>query len=201
MTTKTQTATPPARASRPRTSATNEGVTDLFASRFRRLKPREARILILVVQDRLGHRQIAEALGISRTNVTSSMRSVRRKLAVPSHMHLQRFIETVPSLAALVKDDSPVIVATTTKNERRQQDLLRVVIDELQAVALRARRRAATLETIPGCSEESDSPKHEARMARRVAQIIDAASEEVLREVRKKVLPRSDEAFGIRRGR
>lgn len=197
MTTTTRTADRSASPARPRTPATNEVVADLFVSRFRRLTPREIRVLILVVQDGLAYGAISDALGISRANVANTMQGMRRKLAVPRHMDLRSFIQSVPSLAALVEDDASVDIAVRSTQERRRQDLVRVTVDELQAVAVRARRRAATLEALPASRDDSEARNREARMARRVAEIVDAASAEVLREVRTG-LPRSDQVVQAR---
>lgn len=158
---------------------------DPFVSSFHRLTPREVRSLVFVVIEGVGHGELGDALGISRGNVAKIMQSIRRKLAVPGHMDLQTFIQNVPSLATLVEAAEPMEAATTVRKERRQQDLLRVTINELQSVAGRARRRASNLKSFPTAHNESDAREQETSVILRVADVLDTAIADILREARR----------------
>lgn len=173
-----------------------KGWDDPFESRFQRLTPREVRVLILVVAERLDHEELGVALGTSRANIANIMQGVRRKLAVPVRMDLQTFIRTVPSLASLVEASKPPEIMPPASEERRRHDLLRVTINELQSVAGRARRRASNLEAL--LSYEDESVEHEAFMVRHVAEVIDAAIAEVLRKARQIGRPASTGVGGER---
>lgn len=178
--THTRATTPAPRRRRAPTGA----AADPFAARFGRLTAREVRLLVLVVKDHPSYHDIGTSLGISRANVATTMQHVRRKLAVPARMDLDAYIRSVPSLAALVEDDNAAEAVANTSDEQRRQDLLRITIDELQRVALRARRRASTLEALPVGMDEVEARKHEIDKVRRVADIVDDAVAEALRHAR-----------------
>lgn len=157
-----------------------------YVSRFRRLTSREVRLLLLAVQDGLSYRELGEALGITRGNVARTMQAIRRKLAVPRMQDLGSFVRSNPTLAATVFGPRPARgIGETRTEERRRQDLLRVTLDELKAVAIRASRRAASLEALPVLDDDPvSSEPNEAPLIRQMADLIDAAAVQALAVVR-----------------
>lgn len=158
---------------------------DVYLSRFRGLTPRQVRLLILVVQDGLGYRELSATLGITRSNVATTMQSVRRKLAVPRHQDLACFVRSIPSLSAVfVSDEATEAANFEGEDARRRQDLLRMTIDDMKAVAVRARRRAASLERLPIFDDDAATRSDEIRTIRRVAELADVAVFQALTEAR-----------------
>jgi hypothetical protein len=70
--------------------------------------------------------------------------------------------------------------------EQRRKDLLRVTVEELKAVAARARRRAASLERLPVHDDEPEPHgDEEARLLHEVAELADIAATQALAVVRR----------------
>lgn len=161
-----------------------------YLSRFRRLTPRQVRLLILTVQDGLSYRELSEALGVTRGNVATTMQSIRRKLAVPRRQDLGGFVQDNPTLAAALFGSRPeAVVSYPTVEDRRRKDLLRVTVEELKAVALRARHRAASLERLPVLDDdEAGSRGDEASLVRQVAELVDTAAGQGLTAARQRGL-------------
>lgn len=163
-------------------------VDDPFASRFRRLTPREVRLLILVVEDGLGYSELAEALGVGRGNISATMQSIRRKLAVPRMKDLAAFVRSTRPLnealsAAKTAPPSPRHPAV----DRRERDLLRMTITELQSVAATAQRRATAIERLHGGGDVSADPttSEEAHLLRAVSELVRQAATDAVRLVRR----------------
>ena len=162
---------------------------DMVVSRFRRLTEREVRLLVLIVQDRLGCQELACVLGMTTGGLASARQRVRRKLAVPPYQDLEVFVRSMPRLGVILASDQHDGGAGTAGPEsRRHKDVLRVTIEELQSVATRARRRSAALEALPCRDEDAEQRHDEAAMAARVAEIVEAAVAAVLNEARRPVL-------------
>lgn len=159
-----------------------------YLSRFRRLTPREVRLLVLTVQDGLSYRELSEALGVTRGNVATTMQAIRRKLAVPRMQDLGGFVRDNPTLAAALFGALPEVAASYPRPaDRRREDLLRVTVEELKAVAVRARYRAASLERLPVLDDdEAGSRGDEALLVRQVADLAEIAVAQALAAVRRR---------------
>jgi DNA-binding CsgD family transcriptional regulator len=160
---------------------------DSYLSRLHRLTPREVRLLILIVQDGLSYREITDVLGITRGNVATTMQTIRRKLAVPRMQDLGTFVRANEMLAAALIDQHPKTPPVGPKQlEQRRKDLLRMTVEELMAVAARARRRAVALERL-AVDDDETTPfgDEEARRLHEVADLADFAATQALAVARR----------------
>ncbi|MEA3020333.1 MAG: hypothetical protein QOI47_1857 [Actinomycetota bacterium] len=148
-------------------------------------------MLVLAVQDGVGPQALADALGVSRGSMASTLQSVRRKLAVPPHQELRRFVEGLPNLAALLTSgDADKVIDLNADRSRRRRDLLRLTIDELKAAAVRARRRGEALQCLPLPDGEDAAVRvEEAELVLGIAELLDAAVATVVAKARGGVEP------------
>lgn len=169
------------------TSVAALGVEDQFASRFRRLTPREVRLLILVVEDGLGYADLAKALGVGRGNIAGTMQSIRRKLAVPRMKDLADFVRSTRPLNQALSAAKTAPPPRPAALDRRERDLLRMTITELQTVAATARRRATALDRLHGGGDVHGDPTstEEAHLLRDVSELAGWAANEAVRIARR----------------
>lgn len=148
--------------------------------RASRLTPMERSLLLLAASGGLTHQGLAETLGVSKGNVDATLQRIRRKLAVPAKQDLRTFVAARPWLEPALAD--PTFGTRRGDDERRRLLLLRATIDDLRAVAVRARRRANALDERRSSSEVDDTRRVEEMWTlRRVAEIVDGSVDEALR--------------------
>lgn len=158
--------------------------SDEVLSRFHRLTPRELHLLILSVDHDHSYSELAQVLGVSRANVANTVSRVRRKLGVAHGQKLTDFVAAAPELAELVAPLRETEPVNWPQVARRRKDVLRVTIAELEGLASRARRRAAALASLGDVPGDLLLRREEAAMVDRVADLIENAVAQALREAR-----------------
>ena len=139
----------------------------VHVARFDRLTPRELRVLVLSIDGDQTTADIAGVLGTTRGTVQSIRQSVRRKLAVPPHVDLRWFIESVPGLQDLVNTERRAPEeAPTPQPDRRSKVVLRSALRELEELAARTAARASALAAL---SSDDASIGDEVHLLRTIA--------------------------------
>lgn len=160
---------------------------DTLLARFHRLTQREVRLLILSVGDQHSYAELAEALGVSHNNVANSLARIRRKLGVAPGQKLTAFVAAAPELAEVLLPHRAADTPSAPEVSRRRKDVLRVTIADLERLAGRTRQRAVALESLGDEGEELVARREEAAMVDRIADVIEGAIAQILREVRQDV--------------
>ena len=156
--------------------------TSVHAARFDRLTPRELRVLVLSIDGNQTTADIAAVLGTTRGTVQSIRQTVRRKLAVPPHVDLRWFVESVPGLSELVATERTADAASTPRTDRRSRAVLRTAIRELEDLTDRTAARASTLASLG--SDDDGSLGDEVRLLRTIADSLSSVTATVLERAR-----------------
>ena len=140
------------------------------------MTPREARVLVLLLEGPVSTRDIADVLGSSPGSVHAIRQTIRRKLAIPRNA--ASVVEQLPHLRTLANQRRDETAPPLPVAERRTNLVLRSAMRELDTAANRVRAKAAALASL---ADDAGADEHDAMLAE--AAMVDVIAHE-LDEVR-----------------
>ena len=129
--------------------------TDTSRERYRRLTPREARVLVLMING-ASTTDIADVLGVGRGTINGIRQSIRRKLAIPARADLPDFVSRLPGLGEHLRNVAEPIVVPRPTADRRSNLVLRAALRDLDAAAVRVAAKSRALTTLAESSSADD---------------------------------------------
>lgn len=128
---------------------------DTANERYTRLTPREARVLVLLL-DGATTPDIADVLGVGRGTVNGVRQAIRRKLAIPSHADLSDFVAGHPGIQEHLRQVAEPIVVPRPAADRRRDLVLRAALRDLDTAAERIAAKGRALVTLADSSMDVD---------------------------------------------
>lgn len=129
--------------------------TDMSSERYTRLTPREARVLVLLL-DGATTPDIADVLGVGRGTVNGVRQAIRRKLAIPAHADLSEFVTQLPGIREHLRQVAEPIVVPRPAADRRRDLVLRAALRDLDTAAERIAAKGRALTTLADSSIDID---------------------------------------------
>jgi DNA-binding CsgD family transcriptional regulator len=128
---------------------------DAARERYTRLTPREARVLVLLL-DGATTQEIAGILGVGRGTVNGVRQSIRRKLAIPAHADLGDSVTRLPGIRDHLRQVAEPVVVPHPAPDRRRNLVLRAALRDIDGVATRAAAKSRALVTLAAASDDHD---------------------------------------------